>query len=535
MQVSGLERFEPVLLVLLLTVAALAIVAKRLQIAYPIVMVMGGLGLSLLPQIPRVSLEPDVVFLVILPPLLFSAAFHTSWREFRANIASIFMLAFGLVGFTIFGVAAATRFFLPGFDWRLGLVLGSVVAATDAIAATAIAKRLGLPRRITELLEAESLVNDGSGLVALRFTLAMVVSGTVPSFALGVWTLFYLISAAVLIGLGVGMLVHFFQKRIVDSPIEITISLVTPYIAYLLAERMHCSGVLATLACGIYIGRRSSGFFSLHARIEGSAVWQTLDFILNGVVFLVLGLQLPTILAGIHELTPASLLVAGTLFSGIVILLRMLWVFPGAWISNHIQRRLPSPHAHLPLSRRSIFLLGWAGMRGVLALAAALSLPERLDDGAPFPQRNMILFLAFCAIFSTLVLQGLSMPVLIRRLGLARSSANEEEEHAARKEMTIAALQTIRDESETAPVDHYAPMEGYYRRRLALVESGSGAEHAVAAWNAEQVRVVAQKLRNVERSVVSRLKAENKIHDEVARTLEYELDLLDARDVGLRS
>jgi Na+/H+ antiporter len=534
MQVSGLERFEPVLLVLLLTVAALAIVAKRLQIAYPIVMVMGGLGLGLLPQIPRVSLDPDVVFLVILPPLLFSAAFHTSWREFRGNIVSIVMLAFGLVGFTIFGVAAATRFFLPGFDWRLGLVLGSVVAATDAIAATATAKRLGLPRRITELLEAESLVNDGSGLVALRFTLAMVVSGTVPSFALGIWTLFYLVTAAVLIGLGVGMLVHFFQKRIVDSPIEITISLVTPYIAYLLAERMHCSGVLATLACGIYIGRRSSGFFSLHARIEGSAVWQTLDFILNGVVFLVLGLQLPTILAGIHDLTPADLWVAGTLFSGIVILLRMVWVFPGAWISGRVQR-LFSPRDHLPLSRRAVFLLGWAGMRGVLALAAALSLPERLNDGTPFPQRNMILFLAFCAIFSTLVLQGLSMPILIRRLGLARGSASEEEEHAARKEMTIAALQAIRDQSEAAPADHYAPMEGYYRRRLALVESGSGAEHAVAAWNAEQVRVVAQNLRNVERSVVLQLKAENKIHDEVARALEYELDLLDARDAAPHS
>jgi CPA1 family monovalent cation:H+ antiporter len=173
-------------------------------------------------------------------------------------------------------------------------------------------------------------------------------------------------------------------------------------------------------------------------------------------------------------------------------------------------------------------------MRGVLALAAALSLPERLDNGAPFPERNMILFLAFCAIFSTLVLQGLSMPSLIRRLGLARSTASEEEEHAARKQMIIAALQAIRDQSEAAPAHHYAPLDGYYRRRLALLETGRGAEQAVAAWNAEQVHVVAQKLRNVERSVVLRLKAENKIHDEVARALEYELDLLDARDAGLR-
>jgi monovalent cation/hydrogen antiporter len=526
MQVSGLEAIEPVLLVLLLTVAALAIIAKRLRIAYPIVMVIGGLGLSLLPRIPRVSLDPNVVFLVILPPLLFSAAFHTSWREFRGNIVSIVMLAFGLVGFTIFGVAAATRSFLPGFDWRLGMVLGSVVAATDAIAATATAKRLGLPRRITELLEAESLVNDGSGLVALRFTLAMVVSGTTPSLMVGMGTLFYLISAAVLIGLGVGVLVHWFQKRIVDSPIEITISLVTPYIAYLLAERAHCSGVLATLACGIYIGRRSSGFFSLHARIEGSAVWQTLDFILNGVVFLVLGLQLPAILAGIQGFSATNLFIAGTLFSVIVILLRMLWVFPGAWISARIQR-LFNPRSRMALSRRSVFLVGWGGMRGVLALAAALSLPERLNNGAPFPQRNLIIFLTFCAIFSTLVLQGLSMPPLIRRLGLSGVSASREEEHSARYEMTVAALQDLREQDEAG---HYGQLEDYYRRRLALLESGNGAEHLLAARNAEQVRVTAQKLRNVERSVVLNLRAENKIHDEVARALEYELDLLDARD-----
>jgi CPA1 family monovalent cation:H+ antiporter len=280
------------------------------------------------------------------------------------------------------------------------------------------------------------------------------------------------------------------------------------------------------LACGIYIGRRSSGFFSLHARIEGSAVWQTLDFILNGVVFLVLGLQLPAILAGIEGLSATNLLIAGTLFSGIVILLRMLWVFPGAWISARIQL-LFNPRSRMALSHRSVFLVGWAGMRGVLALAAALSLPERLKNGAPFPQRNLIIYLTFCAIFSTLVLQGLSMPLLIRRLGLSGVSGGREEEHTARYEMTVAALQALREQDEAA---RYAQLEDYYRRRLALLESGSNAERTLAARNAEQVRIMAQKLRNVERSVVLSLRAENKIHDEVARALEYELDLLDARD-----
>ncbi len=531
MHTSALENLELILLLLLLFVAALAVVAKRLQIAYPIVMVVGGLFISLVPHAPRVSLNPNVVFLVILPPLLFSAAFYTSWREFRSNLVPIVLLAFGLVGFTIFGVAAATRFFLAGFDWRLGLVLGSVVAATDAIAATATAKRLGLPRPITELLEAESLVNDGSGLVALRFTLAMVVSGVTPSLAVGVWTLFYLISMAVLIGLTVGMIIHWFQKRIVESPIEITISLVTPYIAYLAAERAHCSGVLATLACGIYLGRRSSGFFSLHARIEGVAVWQTLDFILNGIVFLVLGLQLPAILSDIHGVSAVDLFKAGTLFSALVIVLRLLWVFPGAWISIKLRKLLRQPHA-VAVSPRSVFLIGWAGMRGVLALAAAFSLPEQLENGTPFPQRNMILFLTFCVIFSTLVLQGLSMPALIRSLGLTEIHGDRAEEDWSRRQMISAALQSLqvmRTRDDIHQDQLYEQLEGYYERRLSLLESGNKAEHALAAWNAERLQIMAQDLRNVERSVLLRLRSENKIHDEVARSLEHELDLLDAR------
>ena len=285
----GLDYLELVFLTLLIAVAVLALVAKRLHVAYPIMLVLGGLVLSLIPHIPRVTMNPSVVFLVILPPLVFSAAFHTSWRDFRTNLTGIVMLAFGLVGFTIFGVAGTMHFLIPGFDWKLGLVLGSLIAATDAIAATATAKRLGLPRRITDLLEAESLVNDGSGLVALKFTLAMVVTSITPSVVVGAATLFYLVFGAVVVGLIAGVIVHRIQEQIDDAPVEITISLVTPYIAYLAAERLQCSGVLATLACGLYLGRRSSGFYSLHARIESSAVWRTLDFILNGLVFLVLG------------------------------------------------------------------------------------------------------------------------------------------------------------------------------------------------------------------------------------------------------
>ncbi len=514
---SAIGSVEPLLLLLLLLVSALAIVAKRLQIAYPIVMVIGGLCLSLLPHAPRVSLNPSVVFLVILPPLLFLAAFHISWREFRRNLLSIIMLAFGLVSFTIFGSAAAVRLLIPAFDWHLGLVLGSVIAATDAIAATATAKRLGLPRRITELIEAESLVNDGSGLVALRFTLAIVVAGSAPTFVEGTGTLFYLIFVAVAVGLVVGAASHALLRRIVDSPVEITISIITPYIAYLAAESLNCSGVLATLACGIYIGRRSSGFFSLQARMEGSAVWNTLDFILNALVFLVLGLQLPTILSEIRGQSLTHVLVAGGLFSAAVVLLRLLWVLPGAWIASHL------PSNRDALSPKSALLVGWAGMRGVLALAAAFSLPVNL------PQRSMILYLTFCVIFTTLILQGLSMPWLIRSLRLTGASAGEtEEETWARHQLietALAKLASLRGESEGQHLEAFERLEEYYRRRELLLETHGTDDVHETDFYAE----LAQQLRNLERAVATHLRAQNQIHDEVLRKLERELDLMDAR------
>lgn len=526
---ESINHIELLLLALLPLVAAFALLAKRIQIPYPIVLVLGGLALSLIPGLPRVELNPDVVFFIILPPLLFSASFHTSWRDFRNNSVSIFMLAFGLVGFTIFGVAVTIPHIVPNFSTKLGLVLGSVIATTDAIAATATAKRLGLPRRLIDILEAESLVNDGSGLVALKFTLAMTLTGITPTLISGVGTLFYLIVAAVAIGLVVGIVVHRVQARIVDSPIEITVSLITPYIAYLAAERAHCSGVMATLACGLYLGRRSSGFYSLHARIESSAVWRTLDFVLNGVVFIMIGLQLPLIISDIRGLSVRTLIVDGAAFSGIVVLLRLLWVYPGAWISFKIQTRLFGSRALQKLSAKPIFLVGWAGMRGVLALAAAISLPERLNNGAPFPQRNLIIFLTFCVIFATLVIQGLTLPTLIRRFGLAGFSIARDEEEFARREAIGAALRRL-SQLRSAKVyepEIYDAVERQYRQRLAFLEETTQEQPSEHRFDSESV--LAQQLRDIERDVVLMLRNQNKIHDEVMRKLERELDLRDAQ------
>ncbi|MFL6450823.1 MAG: Na+/H+ antiporter [Bryobacteraceae bacterium] len=528
---QGVSHVELLLLALLLAVAALAVIAKWLTTPYPIILVVGGLLLSLIPKTPHVILNPSVVFFVLLPPLLFSAAFQTSWREFRRNLPSILMLAFGLVAFTVFGVAAGIHWIVPGFDWKLGMVLGAVVATTDPISATATARRLGIPQGITDLIEAESLVNDGSGLVALKFTAALLITGQTPSALEGAGQLFYLIFFGTAIGLCVGQVVRFVQSRISEASIEITISLITPYIAYLTAEAAHCSGVMATLACGIFLGRRSSGFYSLNARIDSTAVWRTLDFILNGFVFLVLGLQLPTILAQIQGMSIWGLLLRAGVFTSLVIMLRMVWVYPGAWlVARFTSRAARSPELFSP---RAIFLVGWSGMRGVLALAAAFSLPETLNDGTPFPHRNLIIFFTFCVIFVTLVVQGLTLPPLIRRLGLSGAAGSDNEEQMARREMIAAALRAldeIRQSSSDKEDKTFAQLSGFYRRRLAVLDQNEQA-HSDSPTRAEVTRheQIAEHLRQIERDVALRLRNENKIHDEVWRHLERELDLLDAR------
>ncbi len=503
------ENAEIELLALAVFVALLATLARKLQIAYPIVMVVGGLILSLIPQLPHVRMDPDLVFLVILPPLLFSAAYQISWREFRRNLGSIVMLAFGLVGLTVYGVAGISRWLIPGFDWHTGLVLGAVIAATDAIAATATAKRLGLPRGISELLEAESLVNDGSGLVALRFTMALTLTGVTPSFAMGFGTLTYLVVMGVIIGLIAGIAVHRIQRVISDSSVEITISLITPFVAYLSAEAAHCSGVLSTLACGMYLAR-SRDSFSVRARIEGLAVWNTLDFVLNGLVFLVLGLQMPRILGDIQGVTTAQLISYGALFSAFVIALRMVCVYPGLRLAGH--------------SRKSAFLVGWAGMRGVLALAAAFSLPET------FPRRNMIIFLTFCVIFATLVLQGLSMPPLIRKLRLAGAPAVESELETARRYATQKALERLsqlRTEWGGQDLEVLAQAERFYQSRLTTTDLGPLAREEVRL-----LRKIKTQLRTAERAAIYQLRDQEKIDDAMLRVLEYEIDLRDATEDG---
>jgi Na+/H+ antiporter len=527
---SGIHAIELVFLLLLLFVVLFGALAEKLKTPYPIVLVIAGLALSFIPAVPRINLNPQVVFLLVLPPLLFSGAWTTSWRDFRYNIVSIFSLAFGLVAFTVVAVAKVTPWILPDFDWRLGLVLGAVVAPTDAIAATSIARRVGLPKRVVDILEGESLVNDASALLALEFGLAMLAGGPVPSAPSAATRLLYLIIVGVLVGLALAEVVHRVEHRIDHAPIEIALSILTPYATYLAAEAVHASGVLAVVACGLYLSRKSSHFFSPDVRLQAWAVWESFTYVLNGLVFVLIGLQLPYVLEGIRGISKLHLFGYAASFTVFLILLRVLWVFPGAHISYYLRRHLQHQPEPTP-APRATFVVGWTGMRGVISLAAALALPQ-LIAGRPFMQRNLITFLAFSVILVTLVLQGLTLPPLIRALGLAGASGPDEEESEARKTMLKAALtylKSIREQDGQADFSGvFDDVEQHYRHRLSVIDGDSDGD-GFGPTHYRRHLELSRDLIQLQRRAAVNLRNEGRINDDLLRKLERELDLEEER------
>jgi len=380
---------------------------------------------------------------------------------------------------------------------------------------------------VVDLLEGESLLNDATGLLALEFGLAIVVTSQTQTVASGVLRLTYLTEAGILVGLLIGALIHWVEHHIDDGPIEISISLMVPYAAYLAAEFIHASGVLAVVACGLYLGRGSAHFFSPAVRIQANAVWSVFTFILNGFVFVLIGLQLPIVREGIRNYSSTSLLLYAGLFSLLVIVLRLLWVFPGAMLGHWIRRRLLHENESRP-PMRQIFVTGWTGMRGVIALAAALSIPEQLADGSPFPQRNMIIFFTFSVILVTLVLQGLTLPALIRALGLAGSSNQNCEETDARRIMAEAVLDQLNKISEEAEPESgalYDDLKEHYRWRLSSLPPEGEHQDGFGSEAYAKFLTVSLELLQIERETAVSLRNSGRINDETLRNLLTELDL----------
>jgi Na+/H+ antiporter len=526
---AGVQAVLAVFLLLLVFVAMFGGLARRLKVPYPILLVIAGLLVSFLPGMPRIGLDPNLVFLVFLPPLLYSAAWTLSWREFQRNFVSIAMLAIGLVLFTVLGLAMAAGWLLPGFDWKSAVLLGAVVAATDAIAATSIARRVGLPQRIVHILEAESLVNDGTGLLALQFGLAILMTGRTPSIVEGVGRLVFLIGGGVFVGLAIGGVIALFEKWVDDGPIEIVISILVPYATYLISDRAHASGVIAVIACGMYMSRKSPEYMSPQVRLQMTAVWDALTFVLNGIVFVVIGLQLPYVMGQIGGLSRMVLLEYGVGFSAVIIGLRMAWVYGETYIAYVVRRWVQKVEVKEP-EPRGLFVIGWGGMRGVLSLAAAVSLPYALPGGGMFPQRSMIIYLAFCLIVVTLVLQGLTLPWLIRSLGLSASGGNNDEEQEARRVMLREALVQL-DRKRSKNRDQsamFGELIASYQRRLDALPAEREEPAPGLVDQARRSDAILGAL-EVEREALIRLRNEGRIDDEVLRVLQRELDFAESR------
>ncbi|HET9965620.1 MAG TPA: Na+/H+ antiporter [Rubrobacter sp.] len=535
-----------IILGLLLAVAALATLATRLGVPYPILLVLGGSALGFVPGLPPVELDPELVFLLFLPPLLYVSALFTSWRDFRANVRPITLLAVGLVLMTTFVVASVAHT-VVGLPWGAAFVLGAIVSPTDAIAATSVAQRLGVPRRIVTILEGESLVNDATGIVAYRVAVAAVVTG-----AFSVWEagLQFVVGAAggAAAGFAVGWLVVWARRHLSEDPsVQNTISLLTPFVAYLAAEELphslwgllhdlfgvpgdlYFSGVLAVVTTGLYLGRKGPYIISSGTRLQGYATWELITFLLNGLIFILIGLQLRSVVEGLNEYTAGQLVSYALLTSLTVILVRMVWVFPATyvprWASRRIRESDPSP------SWRNVSIIAWTGMRGVISLAAALALPLQTASGVLFPDRDLIIFLTFCVILATLVVQGLSLPVLIRALGLEDDRIGDKEETHGRVSIAEAALERLDElvDEDWVREDTAERMRGLYsyrRNRFASRFEGDpeGVEERSAAYQHLLVELLgAQRLRLIT------MRDEGSIGDEVMHRIERDLDLEESR------
>jgi Na+/H+ antiporter len=426
-----------IILIALVAVIALATLAQRLTIPYPILLVLGGVALGFAPGLPSVSFDPGLIFVLFVPPLVYYAAWNTSWREFQANLGAIGLLATGLVVATIGVVAVVGHALVPGLTWPAALVLGTIVSSTDAVAATAIAERLHLPRRLVTILEGESMANDPASLVAYRFAVMAVVTGTFSLGQVGVQLVLAVIGGVV-VGLAVAWLADQVQHRLHNPPVEVTLTLLVPYVAYLAADDLATSGVLAVAAAGLVLSRHDPAVRSTASRLEAGVFWDMLVFLLNGLIFIVLGLSLRHILDGVADRPPLALGVEAIVIILTVALVRLLWMGVAVSLPLLVRRLLGSQSGY-PRWKTAV-ILGWAGMRGADALVIALALPVATARGAPFPDRAVIIFLTFCVILATLVGQGLSLPALIRRLRLPADDTPERELALARAEADRAAL-----------------------------------------------------------------------------------------------
>ena len=517
------------LLALLVTAAALLLLGDRLKIPYPVLLVLGGLLLGFAPGVPSITLPPDAVLVGILPPLLYSAAFNTGLRDLKRNLRAISLLAIGLVVLTTIAVAAVAHYVI-GLSWPAGFVLGAVVSPTDPLAATTIAHRLGVPRRAVAIVEGESLVNDGTALILWKFAVAAVVTGSFSLLeAAGsfVWSLV----GGVGVGLVVGYAVRLVRRRVFNPPLEVTIAFLTGYFAFLPASAIGASGVIAAVTAGVYMGWHTPELTTVDTRLQGAGFWAIFNFLLNALLFGLVGLQLEPILDQLNQTPGARLIGYAALLWLVVTGARLLYGPPIAhiprWLSPRLRERDPAPPWQFTA------FVAWAGMRGGVTLAAALAIPLETDAGTPFPDRSLIIFLAFTVVLSTLVIQGLTLPWVVHFLGLEEDHEDILREEATARirsaEAALERLEELVDEDWVRPetAERIRGLYGFrsdrFRARLEEGDDGGIEEQSIAF---QRLR---RELLDAERAAVVALRNEGEISEGVMQRLARDLDLEESR------
>jgi len=516
------------IIILLLVVSLLSMLSEKLRIPYPIFLVICGIMIGVIPDSFEIVLQPDLVFLIFLPPLLFSAAWNTSWKEFLKYRRAIGLLAIGLVIFTSFTVAVVSNLLIPGFTLALGFLLGGIISPPDVISATSILQRLKMPRRIISILEGESLVNDAASLIVFRFALAAIITSQFVLWEAGAN---YLLVAVA--GIGTGLAIAFgiysIHRFLPTTPsIDTAITLMAPYLMFIAAEHFHFSGVLSVVSGGLFLSSQSTKIFSYNTRIQASSVWETLVFVMNGAVFILIGLQLPMILKNLEEGSIFMAIYYGIIISIVTILVRIIWVYPATYLPRllfkSIREKEPYP------SWKGVFIVAWSGMRGVVSLAAALSIPLYLAPGIAFPHRNLILFISFIVILFTLVFQGLTLPFLIRKLDIEVKDNDHEHELKIQMNLVKAVLDYIntRYAHETESNHSFRMLKERYEHLLKSQKKMlSGTDHnpdSIPAYSQALLELV-----DVRRKALEEMRVENIYPDDAIRNIEREIDHEEAR------
>ncbi len=522
------------ILALFFAMSVLFVLSQRLNVSYPIFLVIGGLGISFIPGMPRISIQPDLIFLIFLPPLLFEAAWYTSWNSFWRWKRSVLLMGFGLVFATSVAIAYFSVSIIPGFTLALGFLLGGIISPPDAVAATSVLKGVNMPRRGLTILEGESLVNDAASLTVFRFALAAVISG---QFVFQEAAVDFLVLAVmgVFVGLVIGHLLYLILRYWAkSSSITTPITLIAPYIMYIVAEEFEWSGVLAVVSGGLFLSYRAKDYLNYHTRIQTKEVWETVGFLLNGFVFILIGLELPVIVDGLGSYSMREAVHYALLISAMVIVIRIVLVYASAfiprWLSARVRANERSPGLKLP------FILGWAGMRGVVSLASALAIPLVITTGEAFPQRNLILFITFVVILVTLVFQGLTLPLFLRWMKVEEIDEvvpKEDQIEAIRLRLAKHAVRHLdaRFATEMAAHETIARIREQFVRSIDATESALDEDlkrEELASVRRLQQQIALELLR-LRRDELHQIADEKVYDDEIIRDLEHNLDLEEAR------